>query len=130
MYRRETDSCLGRVESTGRVFLFFPFLVPSFFPVIACRISSPGVGTTRCTGCHITLAIPPCVKIGSPIGVMLHIILKVSSILIFEKNNIQKIPNKQVFTAILRKKRRETWFYFINNPCEDHESVNYGINSG
>ena len=45
----------------------------------------------------------PCGKTGAPIGVMLYIILKLSSILIFERKNIQKIPNEQVFTVILRK---------------------------
>ena len=37
--------------------------------------------------------MPPWGKTGDPIGVMLYINLKLSSTLIFEKNNIPKIPN-------------------------------------
>ena len=61
---------------------------------------------------------------------MLYIILKLSSILIFVNNNIPKIPNGQVFTAILKESDAKNGFTLsVPYPCDDRERQ-LGINSG
>ena len=61
-----------------------------------------------CTQWHITFDPPPLWgKTGEPIWVMLYINLKLSSILIFEKNNITKVPNERSVRALAAKRPRK-----------------------
>ena len=70
---------------------------------------------------HNHLPPPLWGKTGKPIGVMLYIILKLSSILtlISEKKYFKNSKRLSFFTAILRKKIPTLkWFYHISNPCD------------